>query len=234
MMTDHGSIALSDAGASGRKISQQTLSRACLALVAPGLLVLGACTNSSRFSNNNPFAGSPPRVVTAPVDDIVPYPTNSHAPEVISSPLPPTAGMVPGLENPNLAPMPGGSLTNSDPTLNVTSPGAVASLGGSGQVSAPPPVAAPSRTSMTGNWRAAEAAGDSCNITLSSAPSLDLYKASTSGCASQDLKAVNAWDLRGNEVYLYSRGSVVARLRGSGSNFNGVLAKSGAPVKISR
>ena len=47
-------------------------------------------------------------------------------------------------------------------------------------------------------------------------PALDLYRASASGCANQDLSRVNAWDYRDGEVYLYQTGgAVAARLRGS-------------------
>lgn len=103
----------------------------------------------------------------------------------------------------------------------------------------PAPTAAPSaptRTGVTGNWTAREAAGGSCRVTLSSAPALDLYKASTSGCASQELRRVNAWELRGDEVYLYEPGgAVAARLKQSANQrFDGAAAKTGAPITLSK
>jgi hypothetical protein len=80
-----------------------------------------------------------------------------------------------------------------------------------------------------------DASGNSCRIQLSSSPALDLYRASASGCSNQDLSKVNAWDFRDGEVYLYQTGgSVAARLRGSPSALSGVLAKSGAPLSLSR
>jgi hypothetical protein len=93
---------------------------------------------------------------------------------------------------------------------------------------------APTRTSVTGNWTA-RTGGGNCRITLSSAPKLDLYGASTQGCASRDLAKVNAWELRGDEVYLYeSGGAVTARLKARSGSMDGALAKSGAPLTLSK
>jgi hypothetical protein len=87
---------------------------------------------------------------------------------------------------------------------------------------------------VVGAWTAREAAG-SCRVQLSSSPALDLYRASTSGCANRDLGRVNAWDFRDGEVYLYQPGgAVAARLRPAGGAMEGVLAKSGAPLSLSR
>ncbi|MGL4634666.1 MAG: AprI/Inh family metalloprotease inhibitor [Beijerinckiaceae bacterium] len=94
---------------------------------------------------------------------------------------------------------------------------------------------APSRTSVTGNWTAREAAGGTCKMLLSGAPTLDLYKASTSGCQSRELQRVSAWELRGDEIYLYEPGGgVAARLKQSGRGFDGSAAKTGAPVSLSK
>jgi hypothetical protein len=99
-----------------------------------------------------------------------------------------------------------------------------------------PQVAAPSgRSSVVGGWTAREATGGTCRVQLSSSPALDLYKASASGCANRDLARVTAWDYREGEVYLYQPGgAVAARLRPSGGSMDGVLAKSGAPLVLSR
>lgn len=98
------------------------------------------------------------------------------------------------------------------------------------------PTAAPTRTGVTGNWSVTEASGGSCRVTLSSSPKLDLYNAGTSGCQSREMQRVTAWELRGDEVYLYeSGGAVAARLRQSGNRrFDGALAKTGAPVSLSK
>ena len=70
---------------------------------------------------------------------------------------------------------------------------------------------------------------------LSSAPALDLYKASSAGCANRDLAKVTAWDYREGEVYLYqSGGTVAARLRSGAGAMEGVLTKSGAPLTLVR
>jgi hypothetical protein len=93
----------------------------------------------------------------------------------------------------------------------------------------------PSRASSVGGWTARDAAGTSCRVQLSSAPALDLYKASTSGCANKDLSKVTAWDYREGDVYLYQQGgTVAARLRSGGGGLDGVLTKSGAPLTLTR
>jgi hypothetical protein len=99
----------------------------------------------------------------------------------------------------------------------------------------PAAIAAPSRSAMVGAWSAREAAGSTCRVQLSSTPTLDLYRASAAGCANKDLARVNAWDFRDGEVYLYQPGgAVVARLRTAGGELQGALAKSGAPLTLSR
>jgi Protease inhibitor Inh len=112
-------------------------------------------------------------------------------------------------------------------------------MSGGTDVAALPPAAPPpspaGRSSLVGGWTASTGAGATCRIQLSSAPALDLYRASASGCASGDLARVNAWDYREGEVYLYqSGGTVAARLRGGGGSLSGVIAKSGAPLTLSR
>ena len=97
-------------------------------------------------------------------------------------------------------------------------------------------VTAPSgRSAMVGGWTAREATGTTCRVQLSSSPALDLYRASATGCANKDLARITAWDYRDGEVYLYqSGGAVAARLNSSGSGMAGALAKSGAPLTLSR
>ena len=93
----------------------------------------------------------------------------------------------------------------------------------------------PSQSRLTGGWSVAQGSGSKCRLTLSNAPALDLYKAQTTGCGS-GLTKVNAWELRGDEIYLYEQGGgVAARLKQAGnSSFNGTTAKSGAPLSISK
>src|SRR5579883_1030035 len=98
----------------------------------------------------------------------------------------------------------------------------------------PPPPVALSRSNLTGKWAIREAGNSGCKVTLSSAPALDLYKASTSGCSGPDIRTVNSWDFRNGEVYLYARGTVIARFKGNGSSLPGSLSKSGAPLVLSR
>ena len=91
------------------------------------------------------------------------------------------------------------------------------------------------RTSLVGSWNASEPGGGTCRVTLSSTPALDLYRASASGCSNQEVASVNAWDLRGSEVYLYKQGgAVAARLQASPGSMSGAIAQSGAPLTMSR
>lgn len=99
----------------------------------------------------------------------------------------------------------------------------------------PPPVVASGRASVVGTWDARDATGANCKVTLSSAPALDLYKASAAGCPNKDLARVSAWDFRDGEVYLYQAGgSVAARLRQGGGGLDGALTKSGAALALNR
>jgi hypothetical protein len=224
------------------------------ALVIAGLaLSVAACTDSGRFSE----FGSPSRSAVAPPPPPQRQPTftpapagtvqTSQLPPVSSQPLPPpgsgparppsTAGLPPeGASvpiDPEQAPRP----SRANPP-DISEPAAPAPAP---QVAARPPAPAPAasgpptRTSVTGNWSAREAAGNACRVTLSSTPTLDLYKASSSGCQSRDLQRVSAWELRGEEIYLYEPGGgVAARLKKSGNSFEGSAAKSGAPITLSK
>lgn len=216
-------------------------------------LLLGGCDSSYRLASLSDSFGTslrarPPEAPAA----LTPAPTSP----VETAPLPPLAGQAPppdaplGLPN-ALPPGPGeavaglppGTSLPIDPNLPppVTPPveppkpripPRVAAVNPAAD--APAPV--PTRTGVTGNWTAREAAGGSCRVTLSSAPALDLYKASTSGCQSRELQRVSAWELRGDEVYLYEPGGgVAARLKQSGSQrFEGAAAKTGAPVSLTK
>ena len=184
-----------------------------LAATLCAALALGACTSIR-------FGGGPVQSVpAAPVLDPEPVEAVPSGPveaaplaPIEGQPLPPVGGapMAPGMT-------PGGT-----------------------EIAALPPAAAPaappsSRTAMVGSWTARDASGGSCRVQLSSAPALDLYRASASGCSNQDLSRVNAWDYRDGEVYLYQTGgAVAARLRGSSSSLSGALAKSGAPLSMVR
>ncbi len=231
----------------------------CAASVGAFALLLGACDGSSRFSD---FGGARQAVAppAPPAQTFTPAPMG----RVDSSPLPPLGGPqvlpAPGAPNPALGglPSPGPGAPTATPGLPpigssvpiepepprqpvrpaqtapeapVTPPTVVASRPNP----VPAQASAPTRTSVTGNWTAREASGGSCRVTLSSTPTLDLYKASSSGCQSRELQRVSAWELRGDEVYLYEPGGgVAARLKQSGSNFEGSAAKTGAPVSLQK
>jgi hypothetical protein len=182
-------------------------------------LALGACT-SSRFGSYGTAQARGP--VSAPMPEPVePIPSGP----VISEPLPPLDG-----QSPYESQGPYGTGV-TDPSMGSD----IAALPPPAQPMTPPPTPRPSgRSALVGGW-SAQVAGASCRVQLSSTPALDLYRASSSGCANQDLSRVSAWDYRDGEVYLYqSGGTVAARLRASGSAMSGVLAKSGAPLTLAR
>ncbi|MGL4810715.1 MAG: AprI/Inh family metalloprotease inhibitor, partial [Beijerinckiaceae bacterium] len=95
-----------------------------------------------------------------------------------------------------------------------------------------PQAARSGSTALVGTWTARDGTGSTCRMTLSSTPSLDLNRASASGCANKDLARVNAWKQDGGEVYLYAAGTVVARM--PASSMSGVITRSGAPLNLSR
>jgi hypothetical protein len=169
-------------------------------------------------------------------------PTSGSALPPVSAPTSPSAGALPpaGSSIP-IDPTPSAPPRSSTPTVaapevpeQVTPPAAPTQTAARPEP-APAASAAPTRTSVTGNWVATETAGRSCKITLSGTPTLDLYKASSAGCQSKELQRVNAWELRGDEVYLYEPGGgIAARLKKSGGNFEGSASKTGAPLTLSK
>lgn len=180
------------------------------------VLALGACSSSR-------LGGSPMRGAMAAPDPVPAVPSGpiEAAPldPIPGQPLPPVDGEpgVPGMMSPD----DGTDISGLPPAAPPTAPAA--------------PAAPTSRTAVVGAWTARDASGKTCRVQLSSSPALDLYRASASGCSNQDLSKVNAWDYRDGEVYLYQTGgAVAARLRGSSSSLSGVLAKSGAPLSLSR
>jgi hypothetical protein len=228
-------------------------------LIASGIaaLLLIGC-ESARFAGRSTIASAPTQrpVSVAPLEPAQPAIPPSGP--ITTEPLPPPS--VPGLSNPASPPAPAtqpGSVTplptipaggpNSDPTAPTTPRLQTAAVTPASQPnlqqpnpppatpSPAPPHATASRSNLTGTWSARDAAGGSCRVTLSSAPALDLFKASAASCPNRDLARVNAWEYRDGEIYLYSAGAVVARLQAQGSrSASGALIRSGAPVSMSR
>jgi hypothetical protein len=175
---------------------------------------LAGC-GSARFGGPAPVARAP--VYNAPV--LEPAPAVPSEPVEVA-PLPPPGGYG--------APGPGPVIADVPPTP------APEPLRPTAEPPAQVAVAAPSRAGVIGGWTAREAAG-SCRVQLASTPALDLYRASSSGCANRELARVTAWDFRDGEVFLYQPGgSVAARLRPAGGSLEGVLARSGAPLTLTR
>jgi hypothetical protein len=240
---DRETIKLDDDG-NGRRMMTKTdrWVRAAKAASLLSLLMLTACAGSQRFVS----AGYAPQAYGQPT--LQPAPPIESAP-VTSQPLPPpggypaapTQGALPPPQDPFYEPAPAAPQISTPPPVD--RPSEVPTLrGGGGPIATLGAGASSSRGAVTsrdgiiGNWTAREATGSSCRVQLSSAPSLDLYRANASGCANRDLQKVNAWDFRDGEVYLYQQGgSVVARLRaGDGGAMNGAVTKSGAALSLSR
>jgi hypothetical protein len=189
---------------------------------------LGACA-SSRFDDRGFSAPrTPPRARPLPVE---PEP-DLGAPGLSSGPV----------TSAPLAPPPGASA--APPDAVVANPGGPVMVEPSpppvqqqAAVAPPPPPVSSGggRSAVVGGWTAKDATGASCRVVLASTPALDLYKASSSGCANKDLAKVSAWDYRDGEVYLYQPGgTVTARLRPAGGAMDGALSKSGAPLAMVR
>lgn len=201
-------------------------------------LTAGACAGSNRFDGGRfPTFGPsplvkenpayPPAPSAPPVGQGIPrgpsatslpppvYP-GSSGPVAADAPPPPSSGnvTVSELPPPNGAVTPAPNQPSQTERIVETRPQARAG------------------NSVIGTWTARDGTGSTCKMTLSSAPALDLNKASASGCANKDLQRVNAWKQDGSEVYLYAAGTVVARL--PAGSMNGVITRSGAPVTLSR
>jgi hypothetical protein len=193
--------------ATATKVSDMTGTLAARAAVLVSLLALGACF-PARLGGAPPASlpASGPIYNTPDMDDVAAAP----AAPVTAEPLapPPGAGPIIG-EAPAIPP----------PDYPQARPATIA----------------PSRSAMVGSWSARDATGSTCRVQLSSSPALDLYRATAAGCANRDLARVNAWDFRDGEVYLYQPGgAVAARLRAGGEGLSGALAKSGAPLTLTR
>lgn len=179
---------------------------------------LGACA-SDRFDGPRARAPGPRADFDAPVTAI---PSGT----VTASPLAPPPGATASPASPPPGPVAG---------LNPSAPGSTVVAEPVTPPPAPPPVVTTGRAAVVGGWDARDATGATCRVTLSSTPSLDLYKASTSGCQNKELGRVSAWDYRDGEVYLYQPGgSVAARLRQGGAGLDGALTKSGASLALNR
>ena len=202
-------------------------SAAALVALAGGL---GAC-GSQRFGSDALAASRPPRPVAAYPGPLEPVEPAFRSEPITAAPLapPPGATAAPPPLGAGLAAAPGAVL--ADPVASAPPPvQQQASI-------APPPVVGGGggRSAVVGSWTAKDATGAACKVQLSSAPALDLYKASAGGCTNKDLGRVTAWDYRDGEVYLYQPGgTVAARLRAGGGALDGVLSKSGAPLTMAR
>lgn len=218
------------------------------------LLALTACAGSQRFSGpvmNQPSYSQPlpsaPPISSAPItSEPLPPPGGypATAPQAGGYPVAgaPQGGALPSPQDPFFDPNAGGAPQGQglpptgQPTPDPGLRGSSNQVAGLGSAPAAAPRPSASRDSMVGGWTAREATGGSCRVQLSSSPTLDLYRASSSGCSNRDLQKISAWDFRDGEVYLYQQGgTVAARLRSSGSGaLDGAVTKSGASLSLNR
>jgi len=193
-------------------------------LILTAALALGAC-QSARLGGSTPtVARAPVANAPGPLEPVEAVPSGIVSSAPLAAPPGSTAVDV------GISPAPGpGPVVADVPTTPPPAPTVIASV-------APPVTAAPSgRSAMVGAWTARDATGGTCRVQLSSSPALDLYRASASACANKDLGRVSAWDYRDGEVYLYQPGgAVAARLRAGSGGLEGALAKSGAPLALTR
>jgi Protease inhibitor Inh len=226
--------------------------RSLLQIATVGL-ALGGCAGSQRLTGpygterldgpGRAQAAQPGALYNAPPGVNASGPGVYATAPVTSQALPPPEPRYGAIPSPQIA-APGAPATDPlfSPTpepaplrqpTTLSAPGRVATLG---ETSPSGPRPANSRDGLIGKWTAREANGTSCQVQLSSAPALDRYKATASSCANKDLQKATTWDYQDGEVYLYQPGgNVVARLKASdGSAMNGVVAKSGANLSLSR
>lgn len=204
-------------------------------LAALSLSLLAAGCSSSRFGPTPGPVAAAPRGPAVVYNDPADAPLAPAAPTspIRSEPLAPIGGGAPAPGT--LAPTPGSGAVAAggqviDPSYNPP-----ASTGPVARLEEPKPAAPTGRLAAVGSWRAKDATGGTCRVQLSSAPALDLYKASASGCANKDLARLTAWDNRDGEIYLYQAGgTVLARLRPGGEGYEGLLTKSSASISLGK
>jgi hypothetical protein len=171
-------------------------------------LLVGGCVSMPFGGDEQPKPAPLPAAPTGPVTQ---------------APLPPPAAIPP--TDPNAPPS---GLAALDPALQGTTPAAP-----------PPPPPPPADVAVVpadllGGWTIA-AAGDSCQLNISSTQWSVGSRASTRGCTNPALQQVSAWKMDGKQVQLLSdSGATVARLYPSSkTQFNG-QTDGGGPVSFSR
>ncbi len=153
--------------------------------------------------------------------------------------LPQTGGAPPPATTTGPQPTPGEQQIAGQPPLQTPSQAPlqqpVTSAPPDQQVAAVQPSSGLGRTDLLGGWTITSA-GDSCQLFMTLTSWTGGYRASTRGCASDTLKAISAWDLKGNQVVLSGQGgSPVARLFSSGGGrFDGQTESGAAPVSFYR
>jgi hypothetical protein len=88
---------------------------------------------------------------------------------------------------------------------------------------------------LSGGWKIASG-GETCQLFMNLTTWSGGYRANTRGCASDELKAIGAWDLQGKQILLKdASGSTVATLYASdATRFSGQTSVSGRGVQVFR
>jgi hypothetical protein len=162
-----------------------------------------------------------PVIMTEPMEPIGPW-ASRHAPQPFEPDLLPQSSLEPTAPLPEKTP-------NAPERLSV-----IVSKAAPEDRVAEREVPAARFTSLTGAWKIQENGSNSCRLQLSSVSTLDLYKASSTRCTSATLQDVNAWNVEGGDLVLFSRGRIVSRLRGGNSTFFGTLEGSGTAIRLTR
>lgn len=158
---------------------------------------------------------------------VPPAGTTAGNPPPVAGGLPPPAATYPG--------QPPGGAVIVEPLPPVGGTGTMTPVATVPTAPAAPTAAAPlGRTDLLGGWTIASS-GDSCQLFMTLTSWTGGYRASTRGCASEQLKSISAWNLNGSQVVLAGQGgSPVATLQNSGgTRFDGSIA-GGGPVSFYR
>lgn len=166
------------------------------------IAVVATLVAAAAVSACSSYSPPPPRITP-----LNPQPVNPVASQALPPPMTTTMGQ------PAIDPMTGQPIT-SQPMIDPMTGQPVGQMAAASPVAMPDATTAPDvrKPDLIGGWTLASA-GESCQLSMNLTAWTGGYRASTRGCASDELKAVGAWDVAGKEVLLKdASGSVLARL----------------------
>lgn len=177
------------------------------------LLSSAACSSLDYqgIGRSSPSTIQPAPTTTVQTNELPPYE---------AAPLPPQTGTGETLDN---------SLNSTAQT--VTSSGNQVAAATSGQASGSVNV---DRSDLLGSWKLASNA-DNCQLILTLTSWEGGNRATTRGCGSPELQAINAWTLEGRQITLKQGTAPLARLfPTTATQFNGLTLSGGAPISFFR